>query len=278
MGALAVYRLRSPRDWTKLAKTLSTGRQLKLGANGPVENPSEPHSTLKLLSEDRETGVIRYAVKHFTDVVDEPIRVFLDDTQKSFVEIDSAESLNRTRTFKAGYQRIKTFNMEIDLPSREVRIFATKSVATAFVRRLQQSGVMQLAPLYIELQRIEEIADIEKVVGLWINSAGPMSKQAFFGDVDLDAAFDAERFNVLNVRAVIDPETTVDLCIGADCKISARGPLTQSQLVSVFENIKRSQILYESEGAKEPVPAGKMRAVQTSSLTDFFVLTPKPES
>lgn len=212
-----------------------------------VEGLPSPQSELKFIRHDPDTDRVFFNAVHFTDTIDQEIRVFLNEQSEISAHVPAAEKLRGTlkkgaRIVPHGYQEVYRFPLVLDFKAREVYVFTIKDTAHAFMRRFRKTGRIEYAPLHFDLKKIEEAEQVKNVVGAWASNLGRVKTMAFYGtEVHRDLQVKQREVKCFNVHYTLgdDDEEPVDLYIGAECSLSSRSQRVKDRdLVEIYECLK----------------------------------------
>ena len=208
-------------------------------------------SLLKFLSYDDIHDRVTYNAIHYSDTINRPVRVFLDEIEDSLSEISPTEVIEKkapsrrgTQVLENGYQEVFMFDVIIDFKTSEVFIFTKKSIAHSFMSRFRKSRKLDFEHIYFDLSKIDELPELDNVWGVWEDSSGRCKRKAYFGtEVHKEDGISKENITSYNVE--FEYENNIrDLIIAKECRISSNSSLmTNADLLKIY--------LYLKEGLKK---------------------------
>ncbi len=242
--ALSVFGLKNPDKDILLKRTpISSLRQTNLADFNFVSELGSATSTMKPVSYNEKENIVSYDVLHYSDTINKPIRVYIEDIEDATFE-DSEEHI-----FKAydrpvnAYQKIYKFKVDVDLTKNKIYVFTKKETANAFIRRFKDSKIIDYESIYFDLTKTNELDNIINVVGAWQNSEGRCKKKAYFG-MHIDKLEEIEKDKEKVTSYYVEYEhnnSIVDLFISRDGRISTQSnELTNVDLINIFHYLNES--------------------------------------
>lgn len=209
---------------------------------------SSATSSLRFLSQDDKNNRVTYNAVHYSDTINHPVRVFLDDIEE-YLSLDAASEPivktkppqnQRTKVINNGYQEVYKFDVIIDFKTSEIFIFTKKSIARSFMRRFKEYSNFNYEYIYFDLTKIDELPELDNVWGIWENSSGRCKKKAYFGtEIHKEEGIKKTNITSYNVEYEYDGNA-VDLFIGIECRISSKSSiLTNADLFKIYQHLKK---------------------------------------
>jgi uncharacterized protein YerC len=204
-------------------------------------------SVLKFLTYDDKNNRVTYNAVHYSDTINRPVRVFLDEIEESLSEIrptaevieKKAPSRRGTQILENGYQEVFTFDVIIDFNTSEIFIFTKKSIAHSFMSRFKKSRKLDYEHIYFDLSKIDELPELDNVWGVWEDSTGRCKRKAYFGtEVHKEDGISKANITSYNVEFEYGNDIR-DLIIAKECRISSNSSLmTNADLFKIYLRLK----------------------------------------
>ncbi|WP_440946935.1 hypothetical protein ACSAZL_01165 [Methanosarcina sp. T3] len=243
-GSLAVFKLINPDKENLMKKELNSSSQCSFADLNLSDGLGYAKSVLKFRHYDDVNNRIHYIATHYSDTINAPIRIFLDNIEDVFAELVNTDIQNIPRGMHTvnQYQPMDEFDVVIDLGSEEIFVFVNKKIANVFMKRFKKSKYLTFEKIYFNMRNIKNIPDLADIWGLWENSTGRCKKKAFFGtNVHEHEEVNMDNVTSYNVNYEYDGETIVNFFIMIDCRLSSTSKrITNAELFETYNVVKNS--------------------------------------
>lgn len=235
-------------DKSKFMKEeVSSPFQATFGDFNLVDEVGSARSLLKFMSYDDKNDIVTYNAVHYSDTIYRPVRVFFDEIEEAFLNInplptsETNVAYKGTKVLEKGYQEVYKFDAIFDFKTSEAFIFTKKTIANSFMSRFKRSSKFDFdfEHIYFDLSKIDELPELDNVWGVWEDGRGRCKRKAYFGtEVHKEAGIKKENITSYNVEYEYD-NNIIDLIIAKECRVSSNSSiLTNADLRKIYLYLK----------------------------------------
>ncbi|MBX4196374.1 hypothetical protein KW805_02185 [Candidatus Pacearchaeota archaeon] len=250
--SLNVFKIKSFDKGKVTSRTITIPQQQTWGDTGYYDEIGSPKSTLTKIEDTKD--VVSFKVKHHSETIKRPVRVFWGDLEDNSTEASNVKKVSRE--IPGGYQEIFDFVTALNLKDQEAYIFTKNQVATSLQKRLRKSGIATLESIKIDLSKLDDCQEVNNIWGIWEDGVGKCKKKALFGaEISKDNQHNKEKATSYNLEYELGKEI-IDLTISSSGGISSKSKeMTKDDLLTIYRKLKEMGAVTEGSIVATPVVA-----------------------